>query len=415
MKIITLSGKQFNEYAKKHKYRSYYQTVEYGKLSKLDGYDYHLLGFLNNSNELVGATMILFKKVFLNYKIGYSPYGFLLNYTDSDFIEEMTKKLRILLFKQHFLYLKLNPNIECSRRNKTGNIISYNHEINDIIEILQNNNYIHKGFTNYFEDSKPRWNAVLKLTASNEKLYLKLSKQIRNKINKAEKCGIEIKELEDLNDLNVFYQFIKRKHKKSLKYYETLLKTFDNSKVYMAILNTRKYLKNSQDNYEHDLLENERLNSKLETLSKKRADINKTLTKKMESDKLLEISHKHLLNATKLYSRYQDNIYIAGMLVIEDKDGSNLVIEGFDKKYKDFDPNYLLKWEYIKKINKNSKKYFNMNGIVGEFKGVNKYSGLNEAKLGYGAEAIEYIGEFDLIINKLMLKIYTKRQKKNQS
>ena len=291
MKIITLSGKQFNEYAKKHKYRSYYQTVEYGKLSKLDGYDYHLLGFLNNSNELVGATMILFKKVFLNYKIGYSPYGFLLNYTDSDFIEEMTKKLRILLFKQHFLYLKLNPNIECSRRNKTGNIISYNHEINDIIEILQNNNYIHKGFTNYFEDSKPRWNAVLKLTASNEKLYLKLSKQIRNKINKAEKCGIEIKELEDLNDLNVFYQFIKRKHKKSLKYYETLLKAFDNSKVYMAILNTRKYLKNSQDNYEHDLLENERLNSKLETLSKKRADINKTLTKKMESDKLLEISH----------------------------------------------------------------------------------------------------------------------------
>ena len=143
MKIITLSGKQFNEYAKKHKYRSYYQTVEYGKLSKLDGYDYHLLGFLNNSNELVGATMILFKKVFLNYKIGYSPYGFLLDYTDSDFIEEMTKKLRILLFKQHFLYLKLNPNIECSRRNKTGNIISYNHEINDIIEILQNNNYHH--------------------------------------------------------------------------------------------------------------------------------------------------------------------------------------------------------------------------------------------------------------------------------
>ena len=415
MKIITLSGKQFNEYAKKHKYRSYYQTVEYGKLSKLDGYDYHLLGFLNNSNELVGATMILFKKVFLNYKIGYSPYGFLLDYTDSDFIEEMTKKLRILLFKQHFLYIKLNPNIECSRRSKNGNIISYNHEINDIIEILQNNNYIHKGFTNYFEDNKPRWNAVLKLTASNEKLYLKLSKQIRNKINKAEKCGIEIKELEDLNDLNIFYQFIKRKHKKSLKYYETLLKTFNNSKVYMAILNTRKYLKNSQDNYEHDLLENEKLNSKLETLSKKRADINKTLTKKMESDKLLEISHKHLLSATKLYSKYPDNIYIAGMLVIEDKDGSNLIIEGYDKKYKDFDPNYLLKWEYIKKLNKASKKYFNLNGIVGEFKGVNKYSGLNEAKLGYGAEAIEYIGEFDLIINKLMLKFYTRKQKKNQS
>ena len=130
---------------------------------------------------------------------------------------------------------------------------------------------------------------------------------------------------------------------------------------------------------------------------------------------LLEIYHKHLLNATRLYSRYPDNIKIAGMLVIENKDGSDLIIEGFNRKYRDFDPNYLLKWEYIKKLNKNSKKYFNMNGIVGEFKGNNKYSGLNESKLGYNAEAIEYIGEFDLILNKFMYKIYKRKQKKNQS
>ena len=66
MKIITLTGNQFRQYAKSHKYRSYYQTVEYGKLMKIDGYDYHLLGFLNNSNELIGATMVLCTIWFLN-------------------------------------------------------------------------------------------------------------------------------------------------------------------------------------------------------------------------------------------------------------------------------------------------------------------------------------------------------------
>ena len=80
MKIITLTGNQFRQYAKTHKYRSYYQTVEYGKLMKIDGYDYHLLGFLNNSNELIGAAMVLFKKIFFNYKIAYAPYGFLIDY-----------------------------------------------------------------------------------------------------------------------------------------------------------------------------------------------------------------------------------------------------------------------------------------------------------------------------------------------
>ena len=111
MKIITLSGEQFTEYAKKHRYKSFYQTVNYGKLMKLDGYDYHLLGFLNNSNELVGATMILFKKVFFSYKIAYAPFGFLVDYTNSDFIEEMTDKLKKLLLKQKFIYLKINFNI----------------------------------------------------------------------------------------------------------------------------------------------------------------------------------------------------------------------------------------------------------------------------------------------------------------
>ncbi|MBR6113459.1 MAG: peptidoglycan bridge formation glycyltransferase FemA/FemB family protein, partial [Bacilli bacterium] len=199
MKIITLTGNQFEDFAKKHKYRSYFQTLSYAKLMKTDGYDYHLLGFLNNSNELIGASMILFKKIFFNYKIAYAPYGFLIDYTNSDIIEEITEKLKILLYKQKFLFLKINPRIECSKRDKDGNIISYNPEINDIMEILQKNDYIHNGFNNYFEDMKPRWNAVLKLTASNEKLYKDLDKQIRNKINKAKNCGVELKNDDDVD------------------------------------------------------------------------------------------------------------------------------------------------------------------------------------------------------------------------
>ena len=50
-----------------------------------------------------------------------------------------------------------------------------------------------------------------------------------------------------------------------------------------------------------------------------------------------------------------------------------------------------------------------------EFKEKNKYSGLNEMKLGYNASAIEYIGEFDLIINKTVYNIYKKRLDKKRS
>ena len=121
-------------------------------------------------------------------------------------------------------------------------------------------------------------------------------------------------------------------------------------------------------------------------------------------------SQKHLIDATNIFSKYPKGITIAGILTIEYENEINLIIEGFNKKYSEYDPNYLLKWDLIEKFNKEEKSLFNLNGIVGEFKEQNEYSGLNESKLGFGADAVEYIGEFDLIINKTIYNIYEKRE-----
>ena len=415
MKIITLSDEQFTNFAKTHKYRSFYQTVSYARLMKLDGYDYHLLGFLSNSNELIGATMVLFKKVFLNYKMAYAPFGFLIDYSNNDLVEEMTEKLKRLLLKQKFVFLKINPRIECSRRDQEGNIISYNPEINDIMEILQKNNYIHFGFNNYFETDKPRWNAILKLTASNDKLYSNLNKNVRNKINKARKCGIEVKQATKEEDLEIFYEFVKRKHSRNLKYYQKLIKEFGtNAKIYFAVQNTEKFLKISKDNYEFELSKNELINNKLQDASKNHENIDKIISQKMESDKITATSQKHLIDATKLFASHPEDIIIGAILVVEYEGEENLIIEGFDQNYRDYDPNYLLKWDLIEKWNKEGKIAFNMNGIVGEFKEQNKYSGLNELKLGYNADAVEYIGEFELVINKTVYNIYKRRLEKKK-
>ena len=91
-----------------------------------------------------------------------------------------------------------------------------------------------------------------------------------------------------------------------------------------------------------------------------------------------------------------------------------MIIEGFDSNYRNFNSNYLLKWEIIKQINQQGYQYFNLNGIVGEFKEKNKYSGLNEMKLGFNAQALEFIGEFDLIINKTVYNLYVKKKEKNK-
>ena len=134
----------------------------------------------------------------------------------------------------------------------------------------------------------------------------------------------------------------------------------------------------------------------------------------MESDKIAATSQKHLIDATQLFSTHPEDIIIGAILVIEYEGEENLIIEGFDQNYRDYDPNYLLKWDLIEKWNKEGKVAFNMNGIVGEFKEQNKYSGLNELKLGYNADAVEYIGEFELVINKTVYNIYKRRLEKKK-
>lgn len=414
MKIITLSEEQFNEFSYSHKYSNLYQTTNYAKVMKQEGYDYHLLGFTNNSNDLIGATMILFKKVLLNYKIAYAPFGFLIDYSNNDLMEEITNKLRTLLIKQKFISLKINPNIHCSERDKKGNIITYNPEMNDILEILQKNGYVHSGFNNFFENEKPRWNAILKLTASNENLYKDLSKQTRNKINKAIRYGVETYEGTQEN-IDILYEFIKKKHKKSLNHYRNILIEFkEDAKVYLAKINTQKYISQSKNAYEKELEINEQYNDALQEKSRIGADITTIITKKMESDKRLANFQKNLIEATNYFGKYPNGLIIGGLLAIKHKEGMNLIIEGFNQKYRKFNSNYLLKWNIIQELNLNEYRYFNLNGIVGEFKEKNKYSGLNEMKLGYHASAVEYIGEFELVINKVIYNIYQAKLQKRK-
>lgn len=400
MKIITLEKEQFNHFAGMHQYHSFYQSSYYGDLMENFGFNAHYMGFLNNNDELVGATLFLYKEIFMGYKYAYAPHGFLIDYSDANFVQELTERLKKLLFKQKYIYIKIDPRIECSRRNNKGEIISYNKEVNNILEILRTSSYYHHGFNQYFENTKPRWNAVVSLNKTNPELWNSFSKQIRNKIRKAEKKGIEIYQ-GTKDEIETFYECIKKKHNRPLSYYQKLNEIFPEGSVefHFAKINPEKYVINTKSLLEEEEARNDELNNQIQT--KNGVYIRTILNKKMESDKILNGYKQELVRATKMLQENPQGIVIASMCVIKYAKTAYLLIDGFQEKYRDFDATYLLKWEMIKKYNKQGYDYFNLNAVTGDFKKENnKYQGLNESKLGFHAEVVEYIGEFDYIINK---------------
>ena len=72
----------------------------------------------------------------------------------------------------------------------------------------------------------------------------------------------------------------------------------------------------------------------------------------------------------------------------------------------EFGAQYLMQYEMIKYAKENNFKQLNFYGIDGDFDEKSPGYGLFDFKRGFNADVIELIGEFDLIENKALYKMY---------
>ena len=412
MKIVTISPEQFDRYASRHRYRNYYQTSVYGNTMRKFGFNVHFLGITDDSNTLIGASLIIYREVFMGHKIAYAPRGILFNYENPNQVKELADKLKKILGKQGFMLLKIDPYIPASIRDHEGNIMNFNSQINLIMANLESAGFIHQGRTLFFEGEKPRWESLVLLNKDIRNIFNSFDKRTRHKIRKSANCGIECYK-DPSKNINTLYNFIKKKSPKPIEFYRELISNYgDNAEVYYGKINTEIYVINSRRAYEKEMERNDQIAEKIQQTNTSAETKNALLNKKMESDKLLNTYKNSMVQATELLKQYQDGIIIAGAIIIKYDNSAFLYIDGFDKKYSNLNPNYLLKWRMIDDYNKQGLKYLNLNAIVGEFERKNKYSGLNEMKLGFNSIITEYIGEFDIILNNFSYNLYKSFGKK---
>lgn len=407
LKIVFLKQNEFEDFESKHELKNFYQTISYGHLMTKFGFQENYIGFVEG-DTLIGASLILSRPIFMGFKYGYAPHGLLLNYTSNEYLEQIAKKLKSFLLKQGFLILKIDPLIIKSIRDKDGNIISENVNIQPIMDLLKKLDFSHCGFNNYLESVKPRWHAILPIeNLTTNQLFYNMEKQVRNKLRKSIKFGIEIYKGTS-TDIEKMYSFIKEKGNYSLKYYEEFQKTFnDNFEIYFARLNTNIYVLNSTKLYDKESEINDYLSNIIQNEGSKGKDMRNILNKKMESDRVLASYKRHLIKSTKLLKDYPDGLIIGGSIIIKYADTITFLIDGYNKDFSNLSPNYLSKWYIIEKYSHTGIKYFDLNAISGDFKNKdNKYKGLNESKMGFNSIGYEYIGEFNLIVNKPIYALY---------
>ena len=150
--------------------------------------------------------MFLHKKIYLYYKYAYAPRGFLIDYTDKKLVKNVTMGLIKLLKKQHYAFIKIDPPIICSEKDRYGNIIYFSNTINDILDTFKRNKYNHQGFNKYFENYKPRLVSFVSLQDNIKTIYSKIDLEAREIIDKSVKSGVEI--IQDTNgSIDELYKF----------------------------------------------------------------------------------------------------------------------------------------------------------------------------------------------------------------
>lgn len=388
MFIREMSLAEFKEFANTHFIGNFHESINYALIKAEEGFEYEFIAY--GADDIVGAALILYKKIGSVY-FGYSPRGFLIDYSNDYLLEDFTNKIKEYYKNRNFAFIKINPEIAIAKLNKDTMNFEYN-ENYKIIDMLTKNGYKKLKNNMNFEALLPRVNAIIKLDGYD---YNNLSKNTRNKVKKGIRKGL-ILEKANPDKLNIFYKFIKNKINRDEYYYNDFYNVFSKTldvDLMLVKVDYKAFLINAQEAYSEELRRNASFNNKLITNNNANA-----INAKMNSDKALLSYKNDIAEASKNLNTGLET-YVAGALVIKHQNRVIIQISGFNKAMSRFSPNYFLYYALIKYYQQEY-KYLDLNGITADLSKENHYYGLNRFKMGFNPDVYEYIGEFDLVIDE---------------
>ena len=400
MIIKEIDADTFNEFANNHILKNYFQTKEYGTLMSKSDYSVMYIGAYQD-DVLLAGSLILHKPIGPNMRYGYAPRGFLIDYYDTELLTEFTKKIKEFFIKKRFVFIKINPEITYAKIDFDKKTKMVNAKNKMLVEKLKELGYDKLKDNLYFESLLPKYTPVIHLKNYDfNNLDNDLKENVLNSTNK----GLNLK-IGNEEDLKTIFSFIENKNNNTYSYYEELYKIFKPSDMIDLLLfeiNYDTYAKYLQRQYNSELEKNELINYEFN----KNPNNNDLYNQKMKSDQTVsEISSQIVLANNKMNDNQIKEV-VGGAIIIKHQGRVTILITGqTDQKIFNEDIKTSMFYKIIEEYKKLGYLYIDLYGITGDFSDTNPYKELNDFKLKFKPDVYEYIGEFDLIVNKAFHQI----------
>ncbi|MDD3048946.1 MAG: peptidoglycan bridge formation glycyltransferase FemA/FemB family protein [Bacilli bacterium] len=398
----------FDKFVKNHPTKSHFmQSIEWGELSKNKGLILHFVG-LKDNDKLVCTALLLEKRLPFGLCYFYVPRGYVLDYNNKEILKEFTEKIKEYAKQQKSIFIKIDPDIILNTIDNKGELINQKKDNYEIIDYLKTIGYQHKGFYRNFEGSQPRYSFRINLNDNWENIENKFSTTTKQRIKKAKTFDVEVK-IGTRDDIETFYDlmFITEKRKNLLQhnkdYYYKLYDEFNKNndvKLFLGKVYPKKIVDNlniSIKSIKKELDEIKELKVKSKNISNKEKELNKELLGKQES----------LLIYNDYAIKYPEGLIISAHMIVFYGDKGWVLYAGNHDDLAETHANYLVYEEHIKYALNNGYKIYDQFGTIGDLNKDNPLLGLHEFKRKFGGDYVEFIGEFDLVINKFMYFVFT--------
>ena len=407
MKFIeNVDKNKYINFTDNHPKSHFLQSYAWGEFCrKIKGQIPYYVGMEDDNNNLVATSLILLKKTPLGYSYGYSPRGFIIDYSNRELIKEFSDYLRKFMIDKKIIYIKFDPDIPYQDIDEDANPIENGNNNYDLYNYMLSLGYIHTGFYRLYEGNQPRYTFRIDLKRKWEDIESKMSKSFLKSVKRSNTYDLEID-----NDIKTeeFYRLVQNNSSKddfdahNLKYYQVFTEELEKEGIV-------KYFNISikpQELVKKFTKEIKEIKKELETNKKRAEDLKNQLTKLEKDINVFKDIKENKIVVCSLICTYTKNR--AWSMFIGSDDLANMTF-AVTRSY----------YEAIKDAYNNGYDFFDLFGTPGDphttYKNLAK---LHDFKRKFGDKYIEFIGEFDLVNKKflyhalpLLLGVYRKVRK----
>ena len=393
MKFLEITEEEYTKFWENHPLKTFLSSPKISKLRQKSNWKTYYVG-VKEDNKLIAASMLFSHARHFGVSEFYSPRGFLLDFNNKELLEFMTKEVKKFVSNHNGYVLRIDPYVIYKERDIDGNIVEGGVDNSSVVEQL-----LSLGYKKVPTPNKEQvgWMFSLGLEGkTEEQIQKEMKPNTRNTIRKAEKIGIDMREI-SYDELDEFQSIMEETSKRKgfsnrdISYYQEMYNLFHDSdevKYFITSLDLKKYVKGLEEEYKEK-------EEKINALSD--AKYNEGQKKNLENEKAsLE---KRIKEAEEIMaSTGKEKINLSGSMFMLIQPEVIYLSSGNYEEYMKFNSQYLIQWELIKYGIAHGFKKHNFYGIPEDINTHPKDYGIYEFKRGFNGYVEELIGEFELPI-----------------